>query len=125
MTRITLVLLALAVAAGALLAARVSPAEALAVKRCGAVAGPQARVGRTTFSHYGVVGLNVDCGFAKTTVAAIVKQHLSNSSTPVRAKAPNAWVCVAQEVVSHVAVAGHCQRGHSSALSWVGVGLHL
>jgi hypothetical protein len=116
---------AIAIAVSALLAARVSPAEAVAIMRCGAVGGPQARVGSTTFSHYGVFGVNVDCSFAKKTVASIVRERLPNSSTPVRAKGPGGWVCVAQEVDRHVAVAGHCQKGHARAFSCVGVGLHL
>ena len=125
MTRTAPFIVAIAISVSALLAGRVSPAAAFAIKRCDAVAGPQARVGATKFSHYGVFGVNVDCSFAKKTVAAVVKQHLPNSSTPVRAKAPGGWVCVAQEVDSHVAVAGHCQKGHASAFSWVGIGLHL
>jgi hypothetical protein len=125
MTRPAPFIVAIAIAVGALLAARVSPAGAVAIKRCGAVAGPQARVGATKFAHYGVFGVNVDCSFAKKTVASIVKEHLPNSLTPNRAKGPAGWVCVAQEVDSHVAVAGHCQKGHASAFSWVGVGLHL
>ena len=103
----------------------VTPASALAVKRCGTVSGPTAHVATLTFDHYGVIALNVECGFAKATVASVVKQHLHNSSTPVLAKAPSGWVCVAQEVDGHIAVAGHCQRGRKGALSWVGVGLHL
>jgi hypothetical protein len=125
MTRTAPFIVAIALAVSALLAARVSPAGAVAIKRCGAVAGPQARVGATKFAHYGVFGVNVDCGFARKTVASIVKEHLPNSLTPTRAKGPGGWVCVAQEVDSHVAVAGHCQQGHASAFSWVGVGLHL
>jgi hypothetical protein len=125
MTRPAPFIVAIAIAVGALLAARVSPAGAVAIKRCGAVAGPQARVGATALAHYGVLGINVDCSFARNTVAAIVKEHLPNSPTPTRAKGPGGWVCVAQEVDSHVAVAGHCQRGHAGAFSWVGVGLHL
>jgi hypothetical protein len=125
MTRTVLALLVSGIAATALLGADMSPAEAVAIKRCGAVAGPRVRIGSTTFDHYGVFGVNIKCGFAKTTVSAIVKRHLPNSSAPVRAKAPAGWICVAQEVVRHVAVAGHCQRGRASALSWVGVGLHL
>jgi hypothetical protein len=125
MTRTALVLLAAILAATLVGAAGVSPAAALSIKRCGADAGPKAHIGKTTLDHYGVFGVNIACGFARTTVRAIVKQHLRNSSTPVRAKAPRGWICVAQEVRSHVAVAGHCQRGRSSVLSWVGVGLHL
>jgi hypothetical protein len=83
-------------------------------KACGTFAGA------TTISP---ARASIVCGFAKTTVGAIVKQQLPNSSTPVRAKAPSGWICLAQEVVSRVAVAGHCQRGRSSVLSWVGVGL--
>jgi hypothetical protein len=125
MTRTALLIVAIAIAISALLAGRVSPAEAVAIKRCGAVAGPQARVGTTTFSHYGVIGVNVDCSFAKKTVASIVKERLPNSLTPTRAEGPGGWVCVAQEVDTHIAVAGHCQKGRASAFSWVGVGLHL
>ncbi len=113
-------------AAAALIAAcAAGPASAVSVKRCGSVSGPTAHVGTATFSHYGVFGVGIDCGFAKSTVASIVKQHLPNSRTPTRAKAPSGWICVADEVESHVAVAGHCQKGHASAFSWVGIGLHL
>lgn len=125
MTRTGPFVLAIAIAASALLSARVSPAGAVGIERCGAVAGPQARVGATKFAHYGVFGVNVDCSFAKKTVASIVKEHFPNSLTPARAKGPGGWVCVAQEVDRHVAVAGHCQKGHARAFSWVGVGLHL
>ena len=124
MKRLTL-MLAAAAAAGTVGLCGVAPASAVAVKRCGAVTGPTARVGKTRFGHYGVIGVNVDCRFAKQTVAAIVEQHLPNSLTPTRTKGPSGWICVAQEVDSHVAVAGHCQKGHASAFSWVGVGLHL
>jgi hypothetical protein len=110
--------------ASAALVAAASPAGALDVKRCGAIAGPTARIGTLSTSRYGVIVYKTDCGFAKSTVAAVLKQRLPNSATPVRAKAPSGWVCVAQEVDTHVAVTGHCQQGRTRALSWVASGLH-
>lgn len=123
MTRLTFTLITFAAVLAALHG--VAPASAATVKRCGAVSGPTTKVGSTRFNHYAVFGINADCDFAKRTVAAIVKQHLPNSLTPVRLKGPSGWICVAQEVDSHVAAAGHCQRRHPSAFSWVGVGLHV
>jgi hypothetical protein len=126
MPRLTFALtLAATTAAIAAIAATVAnPATALSVKRCGAVPGPTVHIGTTTLSHYSIVGVKIDCGFAKTTVAAIVKQHLPDSLTPTRTKGPSGWTCIAQEVDNHIAVAGHCQEGRSTAFSWVGAGLH-
>jgi hypothetical protein len=93
-------------------------------KLCGAVSGPTAHVAGATFDHYSIYRIGSTCVFSRRTVASILRQRLPNSLTPVRAKGPSGWVCVAQEVDNHVAVAGHCQRGRSSAFSWVGVGLH-
>lgn len=102
----------------------VRPAAAHSAKPCGTLSGPQARVGKTSFSHYGVAAINADCGSARRTVASILTKHLPNSVTPLRTKSPTGWICVAEEVDRHVAIAGHCQRGRSSAISWVGAGLH-
>jgi SAM-dependent methyltransferase len=93
-------------------------------KPCGAVSGPTAHVAGITVNHYAIYRVGSTCVFSRHTVTSILKQHLPNSSTPVRAKSPSGWICVAQEVVSYVAVDGHCQRGRSSVFPWAGIGLH-
>jgi hypothetical protein len=117
-------LLALApLLAAATVAATVHAASA--PKPCGAVSGPTAHVAGATLNHYSIYRIGSTCAFSRRSVTSILNQRLPNSLTPVRAKGPSGWICVAQEVDSHVAVAGHCQRGRSSAFSWAGVGLHL
>jgi hypothetical protein len=93
-------------------------------KLCGAINGPTAHVAGATFNHYSIYRIGSTCAFSRRTVSSILKQRLPNSLTPVRAKGPSGWICIAQEVDSHVAVAGHCQRGRSSVFSWAGVGQH-
>jgi hypothetical protein len=96
----------------------------VAAKPCGGIAGPTAHASGVTFRRYTVMALGVDCAFARKTVAAVLRQRLPNSLTPVRAKAPAGWVCVAQEVDTHVPATGHCQQGRSKALAWVPYGIH-
>jgi len=96
----------------------------VAAKPCGGVAGPPAHASGVTFRRYTVMALGVDCAFARKTVVAVLRERLPNSLTPVRAKAPAGWVCVAQEVDTHVPATGHCQQGRRRALAWVPYGIH-
>jgi hypothetical protein len=117
-----------ALALAPLLAAATVAATAHAAsspKLCGAVSGPTAHVAGATFNHYSIYRIGSTCAFSRRTVTSILKQRLPNSLTPVRAKGPSGWLCVAQEVDNHVAVAGHCRRSRATVFSWAGVGLHL
>jgi hypothetical protein len=106
-------------------AAFTASAHAYVAQPCGVVAGPTAHTSGMTFDHYSIYRIASNCDSARRTVASILGQHLPNSRTPMRATGPAGWICVAQEVDGHIAVAGHCAHGRSVAISWVGVAAHV